>query len=163
MATATYIALANTTLGSNSATVTFSSIPATYRDLVLVCNVKNINGENYNTLCRINGDTGNNNPSVIMQGTSAGATSFTRNADGAAQIGWTDNQDNSVIVTHFMDYSATDKHKTILSRNNTRAVRVTAHAIRWTNTNAITSLQIFVESSGTLASGSTFALYGIIS
>lgn len=162
MALQSTTALATVTLQSASSTVTFSGIPNTYRDLILVSDVKNINGENYNTYVRINGDTGNNNPSVIMQGNSSGATSFTRNTDGAAQIGWTDNQDNSIIITQFLDYSATDKHKTILSRNNTRAVRVTAHAIRWTNTNPITSLQVFVEASGTLAAGSTFSLYGRI-
>jgi hypothetical protein len=36
MPTSTYVALATTTLGATAASVTFSSIPATYRDLLLV-------------------------------------------------------------------------------------------------------------------------------
>ena len=161
MPTPTYVALATTTLSSTSSSVTFSSIPADYRDLVLICDCKNINGDNYNLHCRINGDTGNNNPSVVMQGSGSSATDFTRNVNGAAQIGWANNTNNSAVVTQFLDYSSTDKQKSILSRNNTETVRVTAHAIRWTNTAAITSLEIFVEAGGSLAAGSTFSLYGI--
>ena len=158
--TTAWVPLATTTLGASASSVTFSSIPASYRDLVLICDCKNINGDSYNLHCRINGDTGNNNPSVVMQGSSSGASSFTRNVNGAAQIGWTNNTNNSAVVTQFLDYSATDKHKSILSRNNTEASRVNAHAIRWENTAAITSLEIFVEASGSLAAGSTFSLYG---
>ena len=162
MATPTYVPLGTYTVtGSAAASVTFSSIPAGYRDLILISDCKNINGNDYNLHCRINGDTGNNNPSVIMQGSSSGATSFTRNVNGAAQIGWTNSTNNSAIVTQFLDYSQTDKHKSILSRNNTEAARVTAHAIRWENTAAINSLQIFVEASGSIAIGSTFSLYGV--
>ena len=36
----TYVALATTTLGATASSVTFSSIPATYRDLVLVTNAQ---------------------------------------------------------------------------------------------------------------------------
>jgi hypothetical protein len=59
-----------------------------------------------------------------------------------------------------MDYSATDKHKTVLARNASTVNSVNAHAARWANTGAITSIVVLTESS-TFASGSTFSLYGI--
>ena len=43
MATNTYVALDTQTLGSAAASVTFSSIPQTYTDLVLVINGYSIN------------------------------------------------------------------------------------------------------------------------
>jgi hypothetical protein len=157
-----YIPLATVTLGSAASSVTFSSIPATYRDLVLVVNAKNTVGANYNSLARLNGDTGNNNPSVFMMGNSSGVFSLTRNVDGAGQIGYTNSSGTGAIIAHFMDYSATDKHKTILSRSNTDPDRVSAHAIRWTNTAAITSIAVLSEGGATWASGGRFDLYGIL-
>jgi hypothetical protein len=64
-------------------------------------------------------------------------------------------------VIQIMDYSATDKHKTALSRSNNAGVVVSAHAGRWANTSAVTSINI--EAIGLLyQSGSTFSLYGVI-
>ncbi len=55
---ATYEPIATTTLGSNTYSITFSSIPATYTDLKLVMVG---NGSNGGNICiRFNGDTGNN-------------------------------------------------------------------------------------------------------
>jgi hypothetical protein len=59
-----------------------------------------------------------------------------------------------------MDYSATDKHKTVLSRANNAANGVTAIAGRWASTSAITSIVLTFQSSS-LATGSTVALYGV--
>lgn len=162
MPTPTYTPLATVTLGSSAASVTFSSIPATYRDLVLVVNAKNTVGANYNSLARLNGDTGNNNPSIFMMGNSSGAVGVIRNVDGAGQIGYSNSSSNSTIIAQFMDYSATDKHKTILSRSNAEAERVSAHAIRWTNTAAITSIAVLIEGGATWATGGRFDLYGIL-
>jgi hypothetical protein len=61
-----------------------------------------------------------------------------------------------------MDYSATDKHKTVLVRSNIPADTVAAHAVRWANTAAITTVGV-AAISGTWSAGTTFALYGIAS
>lgn len=157
----TYTQINSVTLATASSSVTFGSIPQNFRDLVLIVNATNTVGANYNSLARLNGDTGNNNPSVIMQGQGTSTASFTRNADGAAQIGWSNSGGNSAIIAQFMDYSATDKHKTILSRNNTQSDRVNAIAARWTNTSAVTSITVLSEGGANWASGGTFTLYGI--
>jgi hypothetical protein len=69
---------------------------------------------------------------------------------------------SNVTIVHIMDYSATDKHKTVLSRANRASSGVDAIAGRWASTSAITSIKYFA-SGRTLDIGSTVALYGIVS
>ena len=162
MPTATYIALANLTLTGTDAEVTSSSIPATYRDLVVITNVDG--SAQTEMFVRLNGDTGNNYNTIRMQGNgSITGSGSTTNANGARLNGngdiMTDFSFSSII--HVMDYSATDKHKTGLSRTNS-SNGVDACAFRWANTNAVTSVTVY-PATGNFESGSTFALYGIVS
>ena len=160
MPTPTYVPLANITLGSAASSVTFSSIPATYRDLVLVANGK---FSSSNSLVRIrvgNGslDTGSNYTSVYANSTPE--------SQSATETYWTlgrwDNVEGTMI-THIMDYSATDKHKTALSRRGSASFsNVQMNASRWANTAVITTVSV-LSTDNTYAAGSTFALYGIAS
>jgi len=59
-----------------------------------------------------------------------------------------------------MDYSATDKHKTILNRVNAASSIVEAVAARWANAAAVTSVAVQTQT-GTFSSGMTLALYGV--
>ena len=152
--------LANITLGSAAASVTFSSIVGTYRDLYLVSQI---------------GNTTNNDIRISFNGDNAGTSySMTYAAgDGSSPYAGADNSypyvrislaypynDNaSVLSVHVMDYSTTDKHKSGLLRiGGTRGVQM--EAFRWASTAAITSLNI-TGSAGNLTAGSTFALYGV--
>ena len=161
MPTATYTPLANVTLGSTASGVTFSSIPATYRDVILVVNASSsIQTELF---LRFNSDTGSNYNTVRMQGSgSLAASASTSNATGARLNGngdiMTTPSFNAVI--QLLDYSATDKHKAALSRTSS-AGGVDACAVRWANTNAITTILAY-PTTGTFSSGSTFNLFGVI-
>lgn len=157
------VALANLTLGSAQSTVTFSSIPATYRDLRLVVQYKNTN-DGIQAMIRVNGDSGTNYSSVGMAGYGASsASSWSNNITRIQAINYTGvlNSEFCLLEMDFMDYSVTDKQKTILTRSN-HSGEVDALASRWANTAAITSILLLPET-GTFASGSTFALYGIAS
>jgi hypothetical protein len=145
--------LANTTLSSTATSITFSSIPATYRDLVLVFNGVGPSGQPI--YLRYNNDTGANYPSVRMYNTAS-------DTQTPPEIGF--GNVNLTAIANIMDYSATDKHKTTLIRwgNADGTSYVMAWASRWASTNAINTLNI-TTASGTIASGSTFALYGIVS
>ena len=68
--------------------------------------------------------------------------------------------DQDIATASFMDYSATDKHKTVLIRANHPGETV-ACAGRWANTAAITSITI--NTASTFVIGSVFSLYGIVS
>jgi hypothetical protein len=169
MPTPTYDLIASNVLTSAASSVTFSSIPGTYRDLVLVCgNLLNTNPENSNVVIRINGDTGSNYSVVTATGSGTNTTSRTASttflyADLDVVFGNTSPQVGLNII-EFMDYSATDKHKTILSRSNVANRGVGMYAGRWANTAAITSIQALIEASaGQFAIGSSFHLYGIVS
>lgn len=164
MPTNTYTALATVTLASSASTVTFSSIPATYRDLILVVQHKVTGGGE--TDVQFNADTGNNYSTVTMR---AGADSNTYSATYTANgikpqnsVGGATGT-NDFFQLDIMDYSATDKQKTSLLRSiNGSTSFVQNHAVRWLNTAAITSVKC--TASGTsYASGSTFSLYGVIS
>jgi apolipoprotein N-acyltransferase len=60
-----------------------------------------------------------------------------------------------------MDYIATDKHKTMLSRSSYRNIQTRAWALRWANTGAVNSVIVDADGSS-LAAGSTLDLYGRI-
>jgi hypothetical protein len=155
------------TLGTSAASVTFSSIPATYRDLILV--VADLSATASNTLyARVNGDTGSNYSNVVALGDSTGAVSLSSSSNsngffmGAAYQGLP-TSGSSQSILQIMDYSATDKHKTGLSRYGSAGKsEVDMAASRWANTAAVTSLVLRIAPSGSFNSGTSFSLYGVI-
>jgi hypothetical protein len=157
MPTPTYVPLGTITLGSTASSVTFSSIPSTYRDLVLV-HIGATSAEDQIRI-RFNSDTGSNYSFVQMGGDSGGAFSTSGTLDGA-RVSFGSTGINSTIV-QIMDYSASDKHTTLLSRANKGAGDVRAHAARWANTAVVTTVS-FYPITGTFSSGSTFSLFGIV-
>ena len=160
MPTPTYTPLATVTLGSSASSVTFSSIPATYRDLILVMNGSSSSGFG-GALVRFNADSGSNYNDVLMYGYGGGTFgSESRANQTSGQIGVTSDT-ISTFVVQVLDCSATDKHKTFLSREGFASGETLATAGRWANTSAITSLQVFYASR-TFSAGHTFSLYGVI-
>jgi hypothetical protein len=161
-----YVALANLTLSSQATGVTFASIGQGYRDLILVMDLA-LAGVNGVVGMTINGDGGNNYSRVYMTGDGNATGSGVNNSISYMVIDGTTTQlgigNRSNAVVQFMDYSATDKHKTVLSRSNTPAITVDAHAGRWASTSAITTFYVFNNFGNGFAAGSTFALYGIAS
>jgi hypothetical protein len=161
MALQSMTALANITLQSASSQVTFSSIPQNYRDLVLVFDGR-ITDTDRLACFRFNNDSGSNYTTVYTANT-ASATRSTTAADFYYQA--SSNLSDGII--QIMDYSATDKHKTIISRSNNPSDYVFTYANRWANTAAITSITFLpmatnFTASSTFVSGSIFSLYGRI-
>jgi hypothetical protein len=156
MPTPTYTPLATVTLGSTASSVTFSNIPATYRDLILV--TRNSMTLGYSLYLRFNNDTAANYSAVRMF--NSGNSAFSDNA-APAELGF--NTTTNIGIANIMDYSATDKHKSYLTRwgNADGTSYVQAYAARWANTAAINTLNI-APSLGLITAGSTFSLYGVI-
>ena len=155
MPTPTYTPLATVTLAGTASSVTFSSIPATYRDLVLVSAPLHASGAGLNLT--INGSTADGSY-VIMYGLGSGSG---ESGTGSVVLGATSDTAQSANILQVMDYSATDKHKTFLLRSDRAGAGTLAYAQRWAQTSAITSLAL-VPTTGVIAIGSTFALYGIV-
>jgi hypothetical protein len=155
-----YVSLATTTLGSTSSSVTFSSIPATYRDLIVV--VAGTTSGAVGVALRFNSDSGSNYSYVLMDGYGSGSPASSSSAsDTSLNIGVLGNGQGSTRY-QVMDYSATDKHKTALNRTDAISwAGVRAGAGRWANTSAITSVQVFTNGVNTFSSGTSFSLYGV--
>ena len=158
MPTSAMTALATITLGSAQSTVTFSSISGAYRDLMLVVNATNTASAT-NLRMTINSDSGANYPYVVMEGDGASAVSASSTALTYMLVGVSQTTATMQRI-QIMDYSATDKHKSILSRSDYPGGATNAIAARWTNTSAITNLVVFPGASS-FAAGSTFTLYGV--
>jgi len=167
MPTNTYTPLATITLTSTDSSIVFTSIPATYRDLVLVCQARGTITTFTNVQMRFNSDTGSNYSTVAMFGTgSGGGISYSETATNITAEQIARSNDTSGVFTpitiQIMDYSATDKHKTVLTRNSsTVSAAVAALASRWASTSAITSITLYPYG-GSFEIGSTFSLYGVI-
>jgi hypothetical protein len=168
MATPTYVPLATETLSATDASITFGSIDtSTYRDLKVV-----IDGEGIDPYAviyyRLNGDSGSNYTGVYMRGYNSGTQSSTYSTTGALVTvsGFEGTDDWGNVISDFLDAGASDKHKTILSRSNyvrdagSGSVSTEAWASRWANTDAITSIEVYIVGGG-LATGSVISLYGI--
>jgi hypothetical protein len=148
-------------LAASSSSVTFSSITQIYGDLVIV--ITGSTTANADLGLRFNGDSGANYSFVYMGGN--GSTTLSGTAASQPQIVldayfWRSTE-ISTCIAHIMDYSAADKHKTVLSRNNVAGGGTDAFANRWANTAAITSVEIR-NPAQSFASGTTFSLYGVI-
>jgi hypothetical protein len=157
MPTPTYTALATRTLTSTPTVVTFSSISQSYRDLILVIEGTYTTGTG-NTTLRFNGDSGSNYSNVYMLAAASpvtGALSGTLLYTGGFNSAVRNN-----AIFNIMDYSATDKHKTVINRMNEAGNITYAWANRWASTSAITTIEI--TGSNPYAVGTTFSLYGIV-
>ena len=132
---------------------------------MLVCNSKAVSSGG-NLLFRINSVSTASYLFVRATGTGSAATSGAPAAqtEGYAQVTLandTTNFDNEIL--HFMDYSATDKHKTVLGRADVASGSFPGTemiATRFASTSAITTIQVYFGT-GNIAAGSTFSLYGI--
>lgn len=159
----TYVAIASQTLASAAATVTFSSIPATYTDLVLVVQSKDTTGGEYPYI-QFNGDTASNYSQTILHGNGSSAGSSRYSSATYIYTSWMSfNTANGQITrTNIMNYANTTTNKTVLIRADAAGSGTEATVGLWRSTAAINSIAIKSENAATYAIGSTFALYGIL-
>ena len=155
----TYTPIATTTFGSSATSYTFSAIPSTYTDLVLVCYIQN--SSSANTYVRFNGDSSSIYSRTQLAGNGTSATSGRASNTNAGYIDAVPTQTpNENIIVQFQNYSNSTTYKTYLSRANNAATGVQATVGLWSSTAAINQIAIFADS-GTMTAGTTLTLYGI--
>jgi hypothetical protein len=155
----TYTELDTKSLSSISS-ITFTSIPQTYTDLVLV--IKGVSAANQPANFRVgNGsvDTGSNYSRTGLSGNGSSATSYR----GSSEVYfYTDNASDTnggaVSTTYFMNYSNTTTNKTFLNRNGATSNNVRAIVGLWRSTVAINTIS---ADFGATLTGGTASLYGI--
>ena len=160
----TYEPIATQTLASSAASVTFSSIPQTYTDLVLVMWTKPYSSSEGSIKLNWNSDTGSNYSNTHLTGESAGAVSG-RNTNATSIAVSTGNALNNprqpIYITNIMNYSNTTTYKTSLTRTSESSAYVDAWVGLWRSTSAITSITVNITYIFNIGVGSTFTLYGI--
>lgn len=156
----TYTPITTQTLGSSTGSVTISSIPSTYTDLILIVNGTATNDNAFDL--RFNGDTSANYSTTAMYGTGSGSgASYRATGDVKMDVGRA-NASSGVSIIHIQNYANTTTYKTVLSRGNDSSL-VIGTVNLWRSTSAINSLTIGRYTSGTsMNSGTTLTLYGIV-
>ena len=161
----TYVPIATTTVATQTTTVTFTSIPQTYTDLVcIVTGTVNGNGEP-NIL--FNGDNGTNYGWVGLDGYGSGTYSSGLNTTARAVLGgwltyWPNSATNTATtIVHLLGYSSTSIFKNWISQDNQGSQMVGMYAGTWRSTAAINQITFTFSNSGQFRVPSTVTLYGI--
>lgn len=164
----TYQLIEAKTLTTTTASVTFSSIPATYTDLLL--SISSRNDDIYNEVhFRFNGDTANDYSGRNIYGT--GSSTVSSSSSGISSLqnltvqsvsGQTANTFGNIQL--YIPNYLTSNHKSIsadgVQENNATSAQAMLGAGLYADTAAITSIQAF-PSVGSFVQYSNFYLYGI--
>jgi len=168
----TYTLIASNTLSSSASSVTFSSIPATFTDLVLKISARSteaVADSSFDT--KFNSVTTSTYSRVRLRvnGSVVSSSLFSN----ASHIGGSDNVTGSSatantfsnVEIYIPSYTVSQNKPVSLfnvCENNVTAFHMNVQAALWRNTAAISSITMDgIPSSGQFVSGSSFFLYGI--
>lgn len=155
----TYTPIATTTLGSNAASYTFSSIPSTYTDLIIVV-YGTATGSGSNAYVQYNADTSSNYSNLYMYGSGSSAISGTNTTQTQANFGYV-NATYGTSICQIQNYANSNVYKTFLGKWNNTDVLVAASVSTWRSTSAITSILVGCGSGNSFITGTSITLYGI--
>lgn len=165
--TATYDKIEAKTLGSNTTTVSFTSIPATYTDLVIKISARsNRSGANIDEVyLRINGNTGNfSNRYLQGNGSSAssnaGSYALWTGYCPAATATSSTFSNSEIVITNYGSSNNKSLSIDTVQEDNATAAYQTFHANLWNVSSAITSLRIY-PLTGSFVQYTTAYLYGV--
>lgn len=156
---ATYTPIASITLEAAAASVTFSSIPQTYTDLVIVSQMK-LTTNTRAVIMRFNNDSGSNYSLTRVYGNGSTATSDRFTIQDGIDSAFVSTSNWNIMRHNIQNYSNSTTYKTTLGRWDDSAAYTVLQCGLWRNTNAITSMSLTVTD--TFVAGSTFNLYGIL-
>jgi len=161
--------IATTTVGSGGqATITFSSIPATYKHLQLRMISRGTGTAEFTIRVRLNGDTGSNYTNHFLEGDGTSAISGS-NISGTYMNLYVQPKSSALanvfggFVVDVLDYANTNKYKTVrhlggYDANGSGYIDLDSGL--WMNSSAITSIELTTGATS-FAEYSSFALYGI--
>ena len=169
--TSSYESIATVTLGSAQSTVTFSSIPSTYKHLQIrgMAGLTGTNNDYWNLPFYVNGDTGNNYARHGLRGNGSSVNTTALASISRMYVydcvpNFTNSSTFGVFVIDLLDYKETSKYKTMRALSGTDSNGSGGVALAsslWMNTNAITSITLEADAGLNFRQYSTFALYGI--
>ena len=163
----TFTLISSNVLTSGAATVTFSSIPATYTDLQIFCSARDADTSGAVVALSFNGVTTNlsgrnltGNGSAASSGSSTSALAIAARSDSNDRTASTFGN-SSFYVTNYAS-STVNKSVSVdgVEENNATAALMNITAGLWSSTAAITSLTL-TPGVANFVTGSSFYLYGI--
>jgi len=161
--TSSYESIASATGTGSSGTITFSSIPATYKHLQLRCSSND--GAGYSLTMYFNNDTSSVYAWHSLKGTGSAVNATGQTANSSMRIvnenGLSTNI-NTVYIADVIDYASTTKQKTTRTfggRDGNGSGEIQISSGLWNSTAAINRIDIAIG--GNFTTTSTFALYGI--
>jgi hypothetical protein len=158
----TYEKIATTTLGAASATITLSSIPATYTDLRLVFVGGGASGGQFRL--RLNSDTGTNYSSTIITGNGSSASSTRYTSVDGIKSGYDIGTTTFSLISFDIFSYAGSTNKTVLlqySNDQNGSGQTQATVGLWRNTAAITSITLDLIGGIDFRANSSLTIYGI--
>jgi hypothetical protein len=167
--TNSYESIATYTLGSAQSSVTFSSIPSTYKQLQLRLIARASGSGGSFVSLKVNGDTSNGNYArhlLVGDGANANAYANVGTATNLGKIADSSNSANifGTFVLDILDYTNTNKNTTFRSLggfDGNGGGEVDFNSIVWLNTSAISSITLTEVFGTNFTANSQFALYGI--
>jgi hypothetical protein len=155
--TNSYESIATVTLGSSSSTITFSSIPVTFKHLQI--RILSLPANTNDGSLTLNGNTAAHTHQLYGNGASASSSASA--SQGYIDAGGVSTSYPAAYVIDVLDYADTNKAKTVrclFGYDFNGSGRLGIDSILYTSTSAVTSLSFTGRS---YAANSSFALYGI--
>lgn len=166
-----YESIQTYTVGAGGqSTITFSSIPSTYKHLQIRAIGRSANADTQdNTYVRFNSDSGTNYSwhYLLGDGSSAGssaATSASQIISGRLSAANATSSMFGTFVIDILDYTDTNKYtttRTLTGVDLNGSGNIWLWSGNWRNTAAITTVTLTTASAANFAQYSSFALYGI--
>ena len=154
----TYTPIGTATASGSTNIITFSSIPATYTDIIIVVKADGSGQGGYQV--RFNSDSAGNYSSTRLYGDGSTASSDRQTNKNNLTSEWGGGTYN-MYITHVMNYANTTTYKTALTRIADTNFTV-AMVSMWRSTAAVSTITVQNGNSATnFAAGSTFTLYGV--
>lgn len=155
----TYEAIATATASGGETTISFTSIPSTYTDLIIQGNT--IATTPYELFVQFNSDTGTNYSNIYLEGNGTSASSGRSTTTASMAMAYSSSANPTATVIQIQNYANSTTYKTLLSRSSAASAAVEAYVGMWRSTAAITSVQLKLTSGRSFSAGATFSLYGI--
>jgi hypothetical protein len=151
-------------LGSNQASIEFTSIPATFTDLYLLISARSDSPNGAQLLCRLNADSGNHS-SRLLEGNGSSASSASTSTARSGQVNFQTATANTfgsiaIYIPNYRSSQAKSFSSDAVTENNGTLAIADINAVLYSQTTAVTSIQLLVSSAG-FATNSSATLYGI--
>jgi hypothetical protein len=170
----TYDLISSNVLTGNTSSITFSSIPATYTDLVVKMSIRDgyVGGGNPNTFqtsfLTFNGSSVASYSRTYLWGTGSAAASGTASGLTSYYLQFSDSDgatantfsNTEIYIPNYLSSNLKSSQLFAAQEDNISNAYVNLAANLWSNTSAITSITI-TNGAGQLVTGSSFYLYGI--